>query len=42
MDPDTLTNFVQDRMGYDIKALNGSQVEELLSLLKEELDKKVA
>ena len=42
MDPDTLTGFVQERMGVDIKQATGTQVDELLSLLKEELDKKVA
>lgn len=42
MDPDTLTAFVTERMGVDIKQATGTQVDELLSLLKEELDKKVA
>lgn len=42
MDPDTLTAFVTERMGLNVKSLNTTQADELLSLLKEELDKKVA
>lgn len=41
MDPEALTKFAQERLGVDIKQATGGQVDELIGLLKEELEKKV-